>query len=252
MLISSIIIITANCSEDPHVIYPNEHNLIQKALSHQERTDYEKSRDKQRKAEAILAIAAIKPGMKVADLDAGSGYYSELFSYLIGDEGRVYLQNAPRYTTNNGDKLTKRLENNRLSNVVRLDSEFNNLKLPNDLDLIFIGLAFHDVYVNQKNPEWNGDPKIYIKQLYDSLSEDGKLLIIDHNAPLGSDTKHTNKLHRIDELFVISQLESVGFKLVLSSDILRNPEDDMSVFIWDENVFRKTDRFVLLFSKGIN
>ena len=41
----------------------------------------------------ILAFAGIGPGMVVADLMAGQGWYSEVLSRVVGPEGRVYLQN---------------------------------------------------------------------------------------------------------------------------------------------------------------
>ena len=37
----------------------------------------------------ILRLAGIKPGMRVADVLAGDGYYSELLSYVVGPKGKV-------------------------------------------------------------------------------------------------------------------------------------------------------------------
>ena len=245
LLFVSVSMLT-NCHNTDYEITTNP---IQLALNNPSRNDYDKSRDKQRKTETILAIASIKPGMSVADLDAGSGYYSELFSYLVGNTGKVYLQNAERFVTNKPHEIEKRLEGNRLPNVFRIDSSFNNLKIPQNLDLIFIGLAFHDVFAKQQNANWNADPDVYLRQLYNSLGNDGRLLLIDHSAVKGSGILATDTIHRIDEEFTIKTLESVGFKLILSSDILRNPSDDPNMLIWDEKVYKKTDRFVLLFSK---
>ena len=243
-IIVLLLLISCNRSEQHSINGP-----IQKALANEDRSDYDSSRDIQRKAESILALAAIKPGMKIADLDAGSGYYSELFSYLVGDKGKVYLQNTQRYVKNHSDKIEKRLVNNRLPNVIRLDSSFNDLQLPNGLDLIFIGLAFHDIYVPQHQEDWNANPQLYIQQLYNSLVDGGRLLIIDHASNDDPQNKTPELLHRINEDFAIKSIESVGFKFVLSSDILRNPSDDRSLIIWDKKSYRKTDRFVLLFQK---
>ena len=86
-------------------------------------------------------------------------------------------------------------------------------------------------------------------RLKDALKDGGKLIIIDHSAAKGTGIDAANTLHRIDEEFTIRQFESIGFKLQSSSDFLRNPKDNPSLLIWDDKVYQKTDRFILLFTK---
>ena len=47
----------------------------------------------------------------------------------------------------------------------------------------------------------------------------------------------------------MADISAHGFKLVAESDILRNPEDDYGVMVFDPRVRGKTDRFVLVFEK---
>jgi len=187
--------------------------------------------------------------MSIADIDAGSGFFTELFSYLVGSNGHVYLQNAQRYVINHSDEIEKRLNDNRLPNVTRIDSSFNDLKLPNNLDLIFISLAFHDIFVPQHRKKWNSDSAKYYPQIYKSLKLGGRVMIIDHSAKDGSGTKDTASLHRIDEIYTINKFLAAGFELSYKDNLFRNQKDERTLSIWDKSLYKKTDRFILIFTK---
>ena len=81
------------------------------------------------------------------------------------------------------------------------------------------------------------------------LKPGGTFVILDHAAPAGSPETTGGAVHRIDPAIVKTLAEAAGFKLVEESDILRNPDDmyDMSVF--DPQVRRRTDRFLLKYQK---
>jgi len=247
IILSALLAISViSCSDD---IDPSTLNSEQKALYNPDRPDADRDQDETRMAEQMLSIAAVKPGMIVADLDGGSGYYTELFSSLVGDKGRVYLQNGQRFVSGHSDKLDARLKNGRLANVERIDSGYKELNLPENIDLIFISLAFHDVYVSQNKEEWNADIPAYFAQIKNALKEGGRLMIIDHSAAKGTGSASANKLHRIEEDFTREAFEDIGLTVVSSSDVLRNSSDDPTVSIWNDKVKGKTDKFILVFSK---
>ena len=58
-----------------------------------------------------------------------------------------------------------------------------------------------------------------------------------------------NSLHRIDEQVVREGIEAAGFVFEASSDVLRNPDDDRTVLVFDDSISRQTDRFVLRYRK---
>jgi len=221
----------------------------QLALHNANRPYKDRVRDEERKADQLLKLVAVNPGMRVADLDAGNGYYTELFSYLVGDEGVVYLQNGNRFVTNQSHQIVERLRNNRLPNVVRLDSSFNNLELPKNLDIIFSSLVYHDIFVEQKDKSWNANVELYLPQLYKALKPGGKLIVIDHSSEPGAGLEVAQSLHRISEKFTLDAHVNAGFKLVSKSDLLRKPNDDRKLRIWHKKVYRKTDQFILIFTK---
>ncbi len=74
----------------PHAKAADEYDT---ALTHAGRPAADSARDALDHPAEMLRLAGIKPGMKVADVLAGDGYYSELLSYVVGPQGHVYLIN---------------------------------------------------------------------------------------------------------------------------------------------------------------
>ena len=84
-------------------------------------------------------------------------------------------------------------------------------------------------------------------QAKSALKPSGVYAIVDNSAQAGSGTRDTNTLHRIDEDFVVQQVEKDGFRLVATSDVLRNPNDPRTEPFWKIN--HTQDRFILKFVK---
>ena len=242
VVVSSFFLIA--CSEDFKSM-----SITKKSLHQPERFSGDSESDKNRKPLSILDFAEIKPGMHIIDLLGGGGYYTELFNYIVGYEGKVHIQNTTLFLKFSKDELEKRLKNNRLQNVERLDSDFFDMKLPENTDLIFIGLSYHDIYVAREDKLLTTTREEFFPQIMSALKPGGHLVIIDHAAEPGTGNSLTTKLHRIDEKWAINDIESAGFKLIKTSDILRNPKDDYNLDIWKKKVFRRTDRFVHMYQK---
>ena len=224
-------------------------NLYERAVFDSDRWRADRKRDAARKPDQVLAFAQVQPGMRIVDLLGGGGYYSEILANIVGDSGRVYLQNNSLFLRFSTEELEKRLAKDRLPNVTRLDSEFADLQLPEQLDMIFIGLSYHDIYVPRDDPTIMTSRDEFFPQIWAALKEGGKLLVIDHAAEPGSGIASSPKLHRIDEHYAKSDFEAAGFTYLGSLDVLRNPDDNYDVSIWHKDVMRKTDRFIYLFEK---
>jgi len=213
-----------------------------------QRTQQDILRDAQSKGPEIVAMMQLKANMKVLDIFGGGGYYSEIISEKVGQGGNVYLHNNKAYMPWVEKELVARLKNNRLENVVRWDKEADNLALnKQSYDAIVFVLGYHDLYHTAEG--WHINKDDFLTQLTVSLKIGGKLLIVDHSAVAGSDTKHSQELHRIDVDFVKKELTDKGYKLVTESGILANAEDNRMVSPFAKEIRRNTDRFVLLFEK---
>ena len=185
------------------------------------------------------------------DLFAAGGYYTEVLAAAVGPDGKVLAHNNNfLLTVRDGvfDKeMTARLADNRLANVQRLDRELQELNLqPESLDAVNLVLNYHDVYSFTK--EAGGTTESVLRLLYSLLKPGGVLGIIDHSANPGP---HERDLHRINKDIVIEEVTGSGFTLEAQSDLLRNPDDDLTGSVFDPALRGHTDRFVLRFRKPI-
>jgi len=224
---------------------------IAAAVAAPERSAADRERDARDRPAEILTFAGVAPGMKVADVFGGGGYWSELLSRAVGPGGSVLLvNNAPYYSYGQKD-LKPRFDKERLPNVRVRTVETADMKFaPASLDLIIIFMSYHDFYwVEEESgwPEINADR--VLTQLHDALKPGGKLLIVDHQATAGSGKNTTSKLHRIEEEFAKKDFESHGFALDKTWDGFRNPKDDYTKGVFDPAVQGKTDRYTHLYRR---
>nr|WP_321359712.1 methyltransferase domain-containing protein [uncultured Hyphomonas sp.] len=205
-----------------------------------------------RKSAGVLAFSGIMPGMTVVEMEAGDGFYTELFSRVAGPDGKVYMQNPPSFKAFLGDSVAKRVDG-RLLNVQIVESAFDNLSnVPDaDADVVTWFLGPHELWYTPKGePEGVlGDPDMTFEEIARVLKPGGHLVVLDHMAPAGSPQTTGGETHRIDKAVIIALAEEHGLKLTEESDMLANPDDDRTVQVFDPAVRRKTDRFLLKFAK---
>ncbi len=220
---------------------------IKAAVSAPDRSDADKALDAGRQPAQTLAFFGIAPGMKVADLFAGGGYTTELLARVVGPEGKVYSQNGdfpPKYKKIE-TAWKDRLKKPALSNVVAVSKPFTADDLlpvaPGSLDAVLINLNYHDLV------GFGVDRDKINAQVMRALKPGGVYGIVDHSAQVGSGIRDVSTLHRIDENFLIKEVEKAGFKLAATDDALRHPEDDRTWFVFEHR--GATDRFILKFVK---
>lgn len=205
-----------------------------------------------RKSAEVLSFTGVMPGMRVVEMEAGGGFYTELFSRVVGPEGKVYMQNPVSFKNFLGDSVAKRVDG-RLLNVQIVESAFDNLSdVPdNDADIVTWFLGPHELwYTPEGEPEGAlGDPDMSFDEIARVLKPGGHLVVLDHSAPAGSPPTTGGETHRIDKAVIIALAEQHGLILVEESDILANPDDDRTIQVFNPAVRRKTDRFLLKFSK---
>jgi predicted methyltransferase len=234
-------------------IHANAADQYDAALAHTGRPAADLKRDALDHPADMLRLAGIKPGMKVADVLAGDGYYSELLSDIVGPQGRVLLINNAAFDKWSEPDLDNRLAGSRLPNVVRQTLDLNDMKLsPGSLDAVLLIKVYHDLYWVDSSPNspW---PKIDVNGVLDQLAKALKpgavLLLVDHSAKPGRGSSDASELHRIEEAFAIKDFTAHGFKVVGKSELLKRPEDARDQISFKGPALGKTDRFVLVFRK---
>ena len=224
---------------------------ITAAVAAAERIDKDRERDVRDHPAELMNFAGIQPGMKIADVFGGAGYWTELMARAVGPGGHVQLVNNSPYFAFAGKDLTARFEGNRLPNADQITVETCNLKLGSETyDMIVIFMSYHDLYYVDEKEGWPAiNASGFLDQLHAALKPGGQLLIVDHAATAGSGNTAAQNLHRIDEEFAKQDIASHGFKLEKTWDGYRNPGDDLTKLVFDPAVRGKTDRFTHLYTR---
>jgi len=219
------------------------------AIADKNRPEEDRALDASRHPAAVLNFTGIKPGDVVVDWMPGKGYYTRLFSRMVGPKGKVIaLQPAEM------DKVApKGLQSVRgfagtgeYANVTVLVQPVNDFKLPEPADVIWTSMNYHDLHDPFMGP---ADMPKLDKALFDALKPGGTLIVLDHAAADGTGITKTNDLHRIDPAAVKAELTAVGFTFDSESDADRNPNDDHTKGIRDPSIKGNTDRFIYKFKK---
>ncbi|KCZ52996.1 class I SAM-dependent methyltransferase [Hyphomonas pacifica] len=205
-----------------------------------------------RKSLEVLEFTGVQPGMTVVDLEAGGGVYTELFSRVVGEEGRVFLQNPPAFDVFLGDSVEKRMDG-RLMNVTHIKVPFDDLEPVGDqqADLVTWLLGPHELWYTPEGmqPGDLGDPITAFSEISRVLKPGGHFVVIDHNAPDGAPATTGGETHRLAKEILVQMAEDTGLELVEESDMLANPADDRTLNVFDPAIRRHTDRYVLKFEK---
>lgn len=219
---------------------------IEDAIAHPERPGDDRDRDLTSKPALVLEFARVRPGMDVIDVYAAGGYYTEIVARAVGDQGRVVLHNNTGYMGFAGPAVEARLADGRLHNVDLLIEEVETLGLADDsFDLAIMVKTYHDLY--WVRDAWKREPDAFFSTLRRILRPGGTLLVIDHVAVAGSGASAAQSLHRIDPEFAKRDIVAHGFVFDGALEVLRNPDDNSSLSVFDEKVAGKTDRFVYRF-----
>jgi predicted methyltransferase len=228
---------------------------IREAVAHPDRPTDDRARDASSKPVEVLEFFGIRPGMVVLDLNAATGWYTEVLARVVGPTGRVLAHNHPgARTTLAAEDFERRYGRNRLPNVEQVFAGHNELELvPASLDAVLMSMVYHDTYWYSPDVAWGPvDRPALLADLYAALKPGGIVGVVDHHAAAGSDPAATvHGQHRIDSAVVRRDFVAAGFELAAESDVLRNPLDDYSRSVFDPALLGRTDRFVMRFRRPL-
>lgn len=216
------------------------------ALAAAGRSEEDIARDAGRKPAEVLEFLGVESGMDVVDLMAAGGWYSEVLSIAVGEEGSVVAQNPPFILEFRdgayGIALDERI-GDRLANVTRVDSSWAELGASGaQYDAAMSALNLHDAYYLQ-SPEAAAE---MMASVYTVLKPGGVFGIIDHAGDVDGDN---SSLHRIAKTLAVELATTAGFTVEGESDMLANSEDDHTQGVFSEGIRGKTDRFLLKLRK---
>jgi predicted methyltransferase len=201
----------------------------------------------------VLSFLGLAPGMTVLDLNAATGWYTEILARAVGPTGHVIAHNHPgARTTLVAKDFEQRYRAARLPNVEQQFVRHNDLSLPaGSLDFILMSMVYHDTYWHDEEVDWGPiDRPALLQSLLTALQPGGIVGVIDHYASPGADPfESVIAVHRIDLDAVRRDFLAAGFEPTGESDVLRSTTDDYALSVFDSAVLGRTDRFVLRFRK---
>lgn len=209
------------------------------------------AKDANRKPAEVLAFTKIMPGQTVFEMEAGAGYYTELFSLAAGPTGKVIMQAPKEFEGFYKDALAARTKDNRLANVTVSWSPFDKLDAADaSVDVVTWFQGPHELYCAKAcGNAVMGDPAKSFAEVSRILKPGGYFVIMDHVSPTGTPTTSGNDLHRIDPMAVKALATTAGFALDEESALLANPADDHTKGVFDPSIQGKTDQFLLRYKK---
>lgn len=178
------------------------------------RPEADRARDSDRKPAELVAFAGVRPGDRIAELAPGGGYFTRVLSGVVGPDGRIYAM-ASRPSPALQELAAAR------PNVVVTIAEPGTIPAPEPVDMVWTTLNYHD-FKNAKAGDGDGAGAINAAA-FRALKPGGLYLIVDHDSAPGAGASQTSTLHRIEEALVRREVESAGFRLDATSDLLRHP-----------------------------
>jgi len=224
---------------------------VRAALADPGRPAADVARDMARKPAPLVDFAGIKPGDTVIDFIPGGGYFTRIFSGVVGPTGHVYAT-VPKVAEAMEAKDTATIATFAAThpNVTVFVPAAGGFTPPSGLaDVFWTAQNYHDLY----NPMSKGAPPANLlpinKAVFAALKPGGIYIVIDHVAPADSGVSDTRTLHRIDPAVVKKDVLAAGFEFVGESDVLKNPADPHDKIVFDPSIRGHTDQFVYKFRK---
>ena len=154
----------------------------------------EEARDRLNEAGDVMRRAGIAPGMTVADIGAGEGYYTIRLAARVGEKGRVLAEDVIPEVR---DKLAERVTRESLDNVSVKLGEPADPKLPeNSFDRIFMVHMYHEIAA----------PYEFLWRMRPALKPDGEVIVVDADRP-------TNQ-HGTPHALLECEFAATGYKLI--------------------------------------
>ncbi|KFL45604.1 ubiquinone/menaquinone biosynthesis methyltransferase [Sphingobium sp. ba1] len=153
----------------------------------------EEARDRVHEADDIMDRAGIRPGMTVADIGAGEGYYTVRLAARVGAQGRVLAEDIMPEVI---EALSRRITREKWDNVsVKLGAPEDPRLPENSFDRIMMVHMYHEI----------AEPYAFLWHLSPALKKDGELIVVDADRPTDQ--------HGTPPRLLACELAAMGFRM---------------------------------------
>ena len=141
--------------------------------------------DARRHPVELAEFAGLKPGDTVVDLVPGSGYFTRIFSRIVGPKGHVYAVWPSEYARIDGDEVRavqQLAADPYYANVTVLVQPAAKFSIPATADVVWTSQNFHDYLCRFMGPV---DPELLARSIVQALKPRGVFVVVDHAAQEG-------------------------------------------------------------------
>jgi ubiquinone/menaquinone biosynthesis C-methylase UbiE len=159
----------------------------------------EAQRDRVGEAADVIRIAGVRPGLSVADIGTGGGYYVMKLAPLVGPQGRVFAQDLSPTALS---RVRRRVQKAGFANVRFVRGSQANARLPAaSVDVVLMVHMYHEIE----------QPYLLLDRLRASLKPGGRIVVVDLDRP--------SEAHGMPKALLACEVKAVGYELVSITDI---------------------------------
>jgi ubiquinone/menaquinone biosynthesis C-methylase UbiE len=157
-----------------------------------------REREDEEDPDLAMRLLRIPRGATVADIGAGSGYFTLRLARAVGEKGRVYANDLQQGML---DLLQKNVARARLSNVTPvLGSESDPNLPPDSIDLALMVDVYHEL----------SQPQVMLRRIRDALKSGGRLVLLEYRAE--DPSVPIRPEHKMTKAQVKLEIEPEGFR----------------------------------------
>jgi ubiquinone/menaquinone biosynthesis C-methylase UbiE len=154
----------------------------------------------------VLGAMALHPGETIADVGAGTGYFSLPLAQAVGPQGKVYAVDAQEEMLS---LLRQKLDEAALANVELIHAEADNTGLPASCcDLVFAVNVWHEF----------DDHAAVLREFARVLKPGGRIAVLDWRTDV-EPVAGPPLEHRLDSSHAVDALRSSGFQKVATANV---------------------------------
>lgn len=161
-------------------------------------------RDDWMKTTALLSMAGVKEGDKVADIGCHEGYLSIHLAKKVLDRGKVY---AVDVRSDRLETLQSNAKKRKLTNIEAVLGDYDDPKLPkNELDVVFIMDTYHEMDSHEQ----------ILQHVKNALKPGGKLMLMEKLKKRVKNKSRDEQVsaHSLGANYVRKELEQAGFAII--------------------------------------
>lgn len=166
----------------------------------------------------VMAALALEPGMHVADVGAGTGFYAATFAATVGPHGWVYAVDiAPKFI----EHIAKKSREQQITNLSTVLCQPDSVALPPaSVDLVFTSDTYHHFEY----------PQLTLRSIRRALKPGGRLVIVDFERIPGVSREWTLEHVRAGKETVRAEIEEAGFRFEREVDVKGFQENYLIIF----------------------